>query len=315
MKKRIEELDYLKCILIVLMIVFHLVYIGDKYPYAKQLVYTFHMPAFLLISGYLVNVAKSPSAFFRAMGWILVPYAVMESGYVAMSSILPVRDGVDGLTWAVWADKLLLHPLGPYWYLHTLVLGSTTYYVLQRWGSRWLGNPFSFLIVLGVCFAVEAEALHLVSLPHILYFWGGIVLQRCSLAFTDFFYPSRWAVIPFVWLAVYPQHLHCSTWTGAAMVCLFVSFTLSFYPYFSGIVRKGCLYIGRNTFVILVFSPLFTVITKWFVPIFRFEPSGMLYLVVSVIFVLAGSFLTAWCMDRCGLSRFFWGKERMLQAV
>ena len=63
MKKRIEELDFLKCVFIILMIVFHLVYIGDKYPYAKQLVYTFHMPAFLLISGYLVSISKKPLVF------------------------------------------------------------------------------------------------------------------------------------------------------------------------------------------------------------------------------------------------------------
>ena len=58
MKNRIAELDYLKSIFILLMIVFHLVYIGDKYPYAKSLVYTFHMPAFLIISGYVMNIAK-----------------------------------------------------------------------------------------------------------------------------------------------------------------------------------------------------------------------------------------------------------------
>ena len=59
MKNRIAELDYLKSIFILLMIVFHLVYIGDKYPYAKALVYTFHMPAFLVISGYVMNIAGS----------------------------------------------------------------------------------------------------------------------------------------------------------------------------------------------------------------------------------------------------------------
>ena len=41
------------------MVIFHLTYIGDKYPYAKQVVYTFHMPIFLLISGYLTKIGKS----------------------------------------------------------------------------------------------------------------------------------------------------------------------------------------------------------------------------------------------------------------
>ena len=58
MNSRVKELDFLKCIFIILMIIFHLVYIGDSYPYAKQVVYTFHMSAFLVISGYLNNVNK-----------------------------------------------------------------------------------------------------------------------------------------------------------------------------------------------------------------------------------------------------------------
>ena len=56
MEHRIQKLDYLKSIFILLMVAFHLVYIGDKYPYAKQIVYTFHMSAFLILSGYLTNI-------------------------------------------------------------------------------------------------------------------------------------------------------------------------------------------------------------------------------------------------------------------
>ena len=67
MKNRIAELDYLKSILILFMIVFYLVYIGDKYPYAKALVYTFHLPAFLVISGYVMNIAKGIRPFLRTM--------------------------------------------------------------------------------------------------------------------------------------------------------------------------------------------------------------------------------------------------------
>lgn len=63
MNSRVKELDFLKCIFIILMIIFHLVYIGDSYPYAKQVVYTFHMSAFLVISGYLNNVNKEIKVF------------------------------------------------------------------------------------------------------------------------------------------------------------------------------------------------------------------------------------------------------------
>ena len=63
MESRVKEIDYLKCIFITLMIIFHLVYIGDKYPYAKQIVYTFHISAFLIISGYRPNNGRMPEAF------------------------------------------------------------------------------------------------------------------------------------------------------------------------------------------------------------------------------------------------------------
>ena len=73
MEHRIKELDYLKSILILLMVAFHLVYIGDKYPYIKQIVYTFHMPAFLIISGYLTNVQKDIRSFMKKL-WKQVTY-------------------------------------------------------------------------------------------------------------------------------------------------------------------------------------------------------------------------------------------------
>jgi len=127
-----EELDFLKFVFITLMIAFHLTYIGDTYPVAKQLVYTFHMPGFLLVSGYLFNVNKSWAALGKTMLWIFIPYAVMESGYTLMASLLPIREHIDQLTIGVLIDHIFLHPMGPYWYLHTLMLCGICYYIAFR---------------------------------------------------------------------------------------------------------------------------------------------------------------------------------------
>ena len=86
MKERLEAADFIKCVCIVLMVVFHLAYIGDKYPVAKQFVYTFHMPAFLILSGYFLNVCKPAKDFLRSMWWLFVPYAVFECGFVVAAS-------------------------------------------------------------------------------------------------------------------------------------------------------------------------------------------------------------------------------------
>lgn len=133
MESRVKEIDYLKCIFITLMIIFHLVYIGDKYPYAKQIVYTFHMSAFLIISGYLANNRKDARSFLRKFLWIFIPYACMEAAYTVMSHFLPVRESVDAITPTVLLDKVFLHPMGPYWYLHTLILCSLIYYITFRY--------------------------------------------------------------------------------------------------------------------------------------------------------------------------------------
>lgn len=114
MNSRIKELDFLKCIFIILMIIFHLVYIGDSYPYAKQVVYTFHMSAFLIISGYLNNINKETKAVGRSLLWIFIPYVIMEAGYVVMSAVLPVREKVDELSAGVLLYKALIAPMGPY---------------------------------------------------------------------------------------------------------------------------------------------------------------------------------------------------------
>lgn len=312
MRKRIAELDFLKCVFILLMIIFHLVYIGDKYPYAKALVYTFHMPAFLIISGYLMNVGKDVRSFLRMVFWIFVPYAVMESGYVVMSSVLPVRGGVEELSLGVWIEKLFLHPVGPYWYLHTLMVCGLTYYAVSRaFAGR--GGELSFLIVVGVLFAVESEIVGLVVLPNALYFLAGVALKRTSTDFLSFFRPSFLAVVPFVWIAADTSNLVMAHLSGVAMTYLVVSLLLAVFRRLPDKAVRFCSYIGSNTFILLVFSPVFTMSVKPLVPVLSFDPTGMVFLCVALFITVAGSLGIAWVMDKLRLSTFFWGKARMLQ--
>ena len=151
---RMNEIDYLKCVCILLMVIFHLTYIGDKYPYAKQVVYTFHMPIFLLISGYLTNIGKSIKEFLKKYLWIFIPYAVMETSYAVASCLLPVRQGLKELSLPAVIEAIFVSPVGPYWYLHTLILCALLYYVVPSCARKsnyslyhsrtlplWLGMP------------------------------------------------------------------------------------------------------------------------------------------------------------------------------
>ena len=310
-QKRIGELDFLKCVFILLMIVFHLVYIGDKYPYAKDWVYTFHIPAFLLISGYLMHIEKPVMSFLRSMFWIFIPYMIMEVGYVCMSSVLPVRGGVEHVTWQVLVDKVFFHPMGPYWYLHTLLLCGMGYFVVARLLGG-LIKTFPVLVTLSLVFLGLSYGLQLVAPSSAFYFMVGVILKQTSINFTSFFRGSWWALIPLVLLSAYPVNFNRFTIPGVLITYLVICVLLAAYQLLPGFIQRlGC-YVGKNSLLLLLFSPIFTMMVKPLVTVFSFDHTGMIFLFVSLLITVAGSFSLTWAMDRLGLSTCFFGKEKAL---
>ena len=184
MQQRIDELDFLKGVFIILMITFHLVNIGNSYPYAKRVVYTFHMPGFLIISGYLMNITKPCKDFIKTMLGYAIPFIVMESVYIVMAAALPIREHIDVLTLGVFIDRLFLHPIGPYWYLQTLITCGVSYILVfhllpMKTNSR--------IILLGIIFHMISNMLGIMSFACSLYFLAGVVLRQSGISFTDVF--------------------------------------------------------------------------------------------------------------------------------
>lgn len=307
---RILELDYLKCVFILLMIVFHLVYIGNRYPVAKAFVYTFHMPGFLIISGYLLHVQKPVPQFLRYIQWIFVPYLLMESGYVVMASILPIREHIQQLTLGLFLDKLFLHPLGPYWYLHTLMLcGIVTYFVAQ-FASR---HRVWMLIGVLLCLWVLA-LLGLVNWINAVYFCVGVALRLYHRPFVDTFHPAWWSFIGIVLVVTcVPNALQRHTIGGMLIVYFVISFLLWLYPYLPKGMAKISLFIGRNSLILLLFSPMFTVLSKLFQSYLLFEPSGMLFMLVALLFTVVGSFTVAYILQKLHVAWYVFGKSRIIK--
>lgn len=302
MKQRITSIDYLRCICIVLMVIFHLAYIGDKYPYAKLFVYTFHMPAFLIISGYLVNMAKSPAAFLKTICWIFIPYAIMETGYITLSAFLPVREKVESLSLSLFIDKLFIHPLGPYWYLHTWMLCCLTCYTVHRLLHK--SSAAHHILFSGITLWA-LSCLGLVSMANAVYFLLGVAIQRYKADFSGFFQPTLAALLPVCLLMLFRSNLNRYSLGGMALTYTIISLLLAIYPYLAPTVRRISQYIGRNTLPILLFSPIFTMLSKQLIPLLAFDSSGMIYLVIATTAAIWGSFAIAWCMDKLKLSPYF----------
>ena len=291
------------------MIIFHLVYIGDSYPYAKQVVYTFHMSAFLIISGYLNNINKEAKAFGRSLLWIFIPYVFMEAGYVVMSAVLPVREKVTELSARLLLYKAIIAPMGPYWYLHTLILCNASYFLIYKVTDKWKG--IIRFIILGIFLYILSEV-RLLTFANAIYFLAGVAIRQSGLPIIRVFQPSFLSVVPLVILCCFPENLNRGTLAGVAITYLVISLLLATYTYLPEKVKTLLRYIGSNTLVILLFSPVFTILSKAYLPLFAFDATGICFTIVSVIFVISGCFGVTYVLDRLHISPYFLGKKRML---
>lgn len=309
MEHRIKELDYLKSILILLMVAFHLVYIGDKYPYIKQIVYTFHMPAFLIISGYLTNVQKDIRSFMKKLLWIFIPYLCMETGYVLMSHILPVRENVPEISSSILLHKIFIKPLGPYWYLHTLIICSLLYYLAFRYTRM---KIISQVIILGLGLFAVSYWDGIMVFANAIYFLAGVIIKQSKLPFIRIFQPSLLALVPMILLCCFPDNLNRGILAGITITYLAIIISLYAHSYLSKGISQCSYFIGRNTLVIFLFSPLFTILCKMFLSFLFFEPTGILFMIISVAITVSGCIVIAWSMDKLHFSRFFFGQDAIL---
>jgi fucose 4-O-acetylase-like acetyltransferase len=317
-KRHLPEIDLLKGVLILLMITFHLVFIELKYPYAKSVVYCFHMPAFLIISGYLMKTEKEWNAFLKTLLWYFVPYLILESGYIVMASILPIREHIDELTPTVFLDKLFVHPLGPYWYLQTLIICGLTSKAVFSWIRASLPAQ---LLSQGMLFYLFSSILGIVDLHMTLFFLAGVTLRKTNVGLSRFFYPT-WVSIPvFLLLASAERNLApyalgsiAVVWTAISSI-LFVGqsvSTLRPHRILTPLHQTLC-FLGRNTLSLFLFSPIFTLLCKPLAGALQFDSTGILFLTLSLIICASGSLAIAWAMDFLRLSPLFCGREKMIR--
>jgi fucose 4-O-acetylase-like acetyltransferase len=294
--------------MIILMISFHLVYIGDSYPYAKQVVYTFHMPVFLIISGFLMNIEKPAAKFCKTIAAFLVPYIIMEGGYIVMASIVPIREPIDNLTPAVFYEKMVLHPLGPYWFLRTLMLCSIPYFLIFRYLPINRGMKCALLAIVYVLYSKAG----IVALTMPTYFFAGVIVRQSNSVFTDVFRPMWLSLLFLIVLIADLQNLDARHIGGGLIVYFVTSLLLAIYPYIKGKLQCGILFIGRNTLPLFLFSPIFTILCKQMLPYLEFDNTGMIFLFLSLTICISGSLAIAWAMDKVNVSKYFFLKEKAL---
>ena len=146
-----------------------------------------------------------------------------------------------------------------------------------------------------------------------MYFLAGWAVAASGFRFAEVFRPSWVAGLPLVLLCLFPANLDRGCLGGVAITFFCLCFLLGICRWLPRRVERAACFIGRNTLPVLLFSPVFTFVSKLYLPYFRFEPTGMVFLVVSVALGVAGSIGLAWAMDRLRVSPWFFGKEKAVQ--
>lgn len=310
MQKRLVELDYLKGILISLMVLFHLAYVNNTYPYLTKLVYTFHMSGFLIISGFLANIDKPINIFVKSIVRLVVPYVIFEFSYLtmisALSSVIPSSNKLPSLSFFDYFDRICFHPIGTYWYLHTLAICMIAYYLVYRIMKL---KKISALVILMTILYLMA-CLKCTSFSMTVYFLIGVVISQSKNLFTKIIQPSLWSIIPLIIFSISENNLNSGSLSGIIITILVLSVLLFIFDYLSDMIKRLLTYLGRNSLYIVVFSPLFTLPTKYFAPYFSFDPTAILFGFFSLVFVLGGCLIGIKLMDILRLSRFIFCKER-----
>ena len=366
--KRNTDLDFIRAILIILMILIHIVSFGNAYPHLKAGILSFMMPTFLIITGYLVNIGKTGRQFGKYLLCLALPYVIMVTGFSVLSYFLPVRDGITELSLTQICEKIFVTSIGPYWFIQTMIICGILYYgsfracnMISKYRGRCFcrnnkendfcsnskeiepccnskennscknskGNePCSninkgkteetlslttrlFLLAILMLLVSKTPALNITAA---IYYFAGVVIRQCRIDFNKVFHPTPLAFIlwPFI---LYREDLY--NWGNIAVAfscwcCISALMWLNQYYKSQMIGKSTLLYIGKNTLPIYLFHPIFTMVAKFYHPLFAFDKSEILLAAFTIILAIAGSIAIAKVMEKTKLAYFF-GKKEILR--
>ena len=326
MKQRNTDIDWIRAILIILMILIHIVSFGNTYPQLKAGILSFMMPTFLIITGYLVNIEKSPKEMGRYLMCLALPYVIMVTGFSVLSYFMPVRDGITELSLSQICEKIFVTSIGPYWFIQTMIICGILYYVSFKgaiWGTLRQGkttmstttNLFIFATLLLLLSKTPA-----LSPSAATYYFIGAVLRQCHIGFDRIFRPSPVALLLWINLLGLEEWYDWGTLAIVFSCWCCISSLMWIHSLIKRLqdnasVRKTedtLLYIGRNTLPIYLFHPIFTMAAKFYHPLFNWDRIEICFALVTIFIAIAGSIGIAKIMEKTHLAYLF-GKGKMLR--
>lgn len=314
--------DWLKGLAIVLMVYGHVSYVGSLSAFQKQvqeLIYTFHMPLFLMISGFFFNTKGEPLAIGNKLISRLVrPYLIFISLYLIGLTLIQ-RTGIPTNnappeSFSDFLEIVFLNPRGAYWFIHSLILIQLCF-IFAKFITLQARLDETSSLVISLSLLAIACSFHLLAPRTALYFLLGMALGRFAgvlpaaqktgiLLIISIFLVGQDEIYIFSFMQV--------VWCLSIMV--FLSGLGRFIEHTS--VVSIFAWLGRNSLIVLVLHALFIVLLK---PssslLLKLDPTGLLYSAIVVIATMFGSLLAAFLCDRLRLSYYLFGVRTLYSTL
>lgn len=314
--------DWIKGVALILMVYGHLHPIGSSASFQADIIrwiYTFHMPLFLIVSGYFHNLEQDAVVSLKAIvRRLFVPYLVFISLYLTGLTLIritgipttnePPTSFVDALR------IILLDPRGAYWFIHTLILIRTSLTLSKLLTDRAkLAEPAYFCITIFLL----AALIHFDLINHrpVTYFLIGMAFRHIWGKLPSF--PKTGFLLMMATILLLKESALSFSFTQIAWCLSILSFLMGIGSTFKHTTFVTWVsWLGRNSLIVVVLHALFVVGTK---PLGHFlvkmDPSGIVFSLLSVITAIFGSLLAGYLSDRVKASSLLFGVNNIYVAT
>jgi fucose 4-O-acetylase-like acetyltransferase len=307
MKARLGDIDFIKGIMIFLMVCFH-INVGALSNITGW-VYSFHMPVFLFYSGYFISTSKPlKDRAYTLFRTLIIPFIIFEVIYISMLYFagqmgFKFSNRIESLDVTVLAYRIFVNPIGAYWYLHTLIVSMIIIYLVD---SLKIKNPTTKIIIVGILCYGLTFLIEGIKFENELFFVLGYF-------FRVFAYDIYASILSFACIALI--FIFGDTTRASASSLGTSFFMVSFLKYVFSISGNSLFsrvfqYLGKNTLIIVLLHPIFInafkLAEKYFLKI---DSTLIAYSILNTAFTICLSLLASYIFDKIRLSGLLFGKS------
>tara|TARA_R110002167_G_scaffold9697_1_gene44909 strand:+ start:15551 stop:16543 length:993 start_codon:yes stop_codon:yes gene_type:complete len=321
MKERIISPDFIKGLCIILMVYGHITQIGtmaNYQNYVSKVIYTFHMPLFLIISGYFFHIStKVKIQVSKILKKIALPYVIFITLYLIGLTLVSHLDIPTNSTPPTdilsFVAKIFIFSAGSYWFLHSLILISLSILLINYLIKDKNSLIFYVFVIL---LMVILERYELVKIRTSTYFLLGYVIKQLTNKNVEISQRYVLLLIPISISLYFSKEVFY--FSILEVLNCFIIFSILWYigkkfKYLK--VNKFISYIGQNTLIILLTHSLFIIMGKVFCHTFlKIDPSGISYSLIITATTITLSLISSIIMDKLSISKYLFSVDKIYNA-